>query len=264
VQLDKLTRVEDVDGAPVRLKRDDTFWLNGASGGKARAVAAIVQDGMARGLLGGRGHPGTLVTAGLSTTPQAPTVARVAEHYGLASEVWVPATAKPTAEVQAAAMAGATVRTVPPIPHRTVLVARAKAAAQRPGHLLVPYDVEHQLLVKHTARQVANVPRATKRIVVPVGSGMALAGILHGLATAGRTVPVLGIVVGNDPGKRLDRWAPPWWRQMVELRQAHQPYQEALDDVWVGTAHLDPIYEAKCAEWLRPGDLLWVVGRRSI
>jgi hypothetical protein len=56
---------------------------------------------------------------------------------------------------------------------------------------------------------------------------MSLAGILHGLAQAAFTVPVVGVVVGADPVKRLDKWAPKHWRNLCQLVQAgidfHKP-----------------------------------------
>ncbi len=48
-----------------------------------------------------------------------------------------------------------------------------------------------------------------------------LAGILHGLTQAGFTVPVVGVVVGADPVKRLDKWAPIRWRDLCTLVRTH-------------------------------------------
>ena len=73
--------------------------------------------------------------------------------------------------------------------------------------------MECQEAVEQTRLQVANIPKSTKRIVVPVGSGMSLCGILHGLQDVGLGhVPVLGIVVGASPIKRLTKYAPIFWQ----------------------------------------------------
>jgi hypothetical protein len=105
---------------------------------------------------------------------------------------------------------------------------------------------------------VANIPQDVRRLVVPVGSGMSLAGILHGLSGA---VKVLGVVVGADPTRRLARYAPWQWRWRCELRRAPWPYDKRIK-ARLGDLELDPIYEAKCLPFLEPADALWVVGIR--
>jgi hypothetical protein len=72
----------------------------------------------------------------------------------------------------------------------------------------------------------------------------------------------LGVVTGADPTKRLGKWAP-GWRRRCELVQAQQGYHDHAAETRLGELELDPVYEAKCLPFLRPGDLLWVVGRRE-
>jgi 1-aminocyclopropane-1-carboxylate deaminase/D-cysteine desulfhydrase-like pyridoxal-dependent ACC family enzyme len=109
-------------------------------------------------------------------------------------------------------------------------------------------------------------PEATtgvERIVVPVGSGMSLCGILAGLEAERLDIPVLGVIVGADPTKRLDRYAPMWrFATNLELVESGVPYDTAIEAT-LGGVRLDPIYEAKCVRFMRPGDMLWVVGIRQ-
>ena len=144
----------------------------------------------------------------------------------------------------------------------SVIVARAAAAARAPGVALIPFGMECQEAVALTAAQVASLPDDCQRVVVPVGSGMSLAGILTGLVAAGRPQGVLGVVVGASPERRLMRWAPMGWQARTELVNAGVPYDKRVDAT-LGTAHLDPVYEAKAVPFLRPGDCLWIVGHRS-
>jgi 1-aminocyclopropane-1-carboxylate deaminase/D-cysteine desulfhydrase-like pyridoxal-dependent ACC family enzyme len=116
--------------------------------------------------------------------------------------------------------------------------------------------------VRQTGRQVKNIPDAVRRIVVPVGSGMTLAGVLSGLRNAGRQTPVVGVVVGADPSRRLDRYADPDWRERVILIRSDTRYEKAVA-ASIGGVTLDPHYEAKCFPWLVDGDLLWTVGIRQ-
>jgi 1-aminocyclopropane-1-carboxylate deaminase/D-cysteine desulfhydrase-like pyridoxal-dependent ACC family enzyme len=147
--------------------------------------------------------------------------------------------------------------------YNTVLVSRAHKDAQESGWREVPFGMECPEAVAETAGQVpAVMPEGVKRVVMPVGSGMSLAGVLAGLARHGHTLPVLGVQVGADPTKRLDTYAP-GWRERCELVKSEQDYHDHAPVTILEGIQLDPVYEAKCLPYLRPGDLLWVVGIRG-
>lgn len=242
-----LTPVELCQG--VWVKRDDLFEVASVRGGKVRTCWQLAQ-----------GATG-LVTAGSRSSPQANIVAQVARELGIPARVHTP-TGELSPELLAAQAAGAEV-----VQHQagynSVIIARARDDAAERGWVNVPFGMECEEAVARTAAQVANVPEEARRIVVPVGSGMSLAGILHGLELAGRELPVLGVVVGADPSKRLDRWAPEGWRERVGLVPSGSDYHTpAATTSWWGL-ELDAHYEAKAAAHCRPGDLLWVVGLRQ-
>lgn len=228
------------------LKRDDTYAVAGVPGGKVRTCWALAQ-----------GAPG-LVTAGSRASPQVNIVASIGARLGIPVRCHTP-TGELSPEVQAAAAKGAVI-----VQHRAgynnVIVARAREDAAALAWREIPFGMECWEAVRQTSGQVRCIPDGVQRIVVPVGSGMSMAGILHGLERLGRGIPVCGVVVGADPRKRLDRWAPLFWR--AELVPAgvdyHTPVEAELDGVL-----LDPHYEAKCVPFLRPGDLFWLVGIRA-
>jgi 1-aminocyclopropane-1-carboxylate deaminase/D-cysteine desulfhydrase-like pyridoxal-dependent ACC family enzyme len=230
------------------LKRDDLWRVAGVPGGKARTCWALAQ-----------GATG-LVTAGSRASPQVNIVAQIALRLGVPCRAHTP-TGKLSSEVQAAKDAGAEI-----IQHgagyNSVIVSRAKADAAATGYREIPFGMECQEAVTQTRRQVRAIPAAVKRIVVPVGSGMSLAGILHGLRDADIDLPVLGVVVGAEPYKRLDAYAPLFWRTLVDLVPAGVDYHKAID-ADVGGVKLDPHYEAKCVRHMLPGDMLWIVGIRA-
>ena len=235
-----------VDG--VRMKRDDEWIVAGAPGAKARACYAIALAAPTAGL----------ITAGSRHSAQVHVVALIARHLGIPARVHVPA-GPDTPELVGARKAGARM-----IAHRpgynTVIVARARADADaHPYWTHIPFGMECRAAVDVMAREARTLPDDIERIVVPVGGGMSLAGILHGLA--GRTTPVLGVTVGADPTRRLDQYAPGDWRNRVTLIPAGVPYGRAVPTAYHGVL-LDPHYAAKCVPFLRPGDLLWVVGIR--
>jgi len=204
-----------------------------------------------------------LITAGSRASPQVNIVAHIARELGVPCRVHVPQGAL-SPEVQAAKDCGAEV-----VQHRagynSVIVSRARDDAARTGWREIPFGMECWEAVRATASQVPALPWGQfNRIVVPVGSGMSLAGILTGLVEANQAdVPVLGVVVGADPAKRLAKYAPVGWEGICRLVPAGLDYHKPAPDTRLGHLALDPIYEAKCLRFLEPGDLLWVVGIRQ-
>jgi len=238
----------------VWVKRDDLFRVAGVSGGKVRSCWHLAQ-----------GATG-LVTAGSRSSPQVNIVAHVAKALGIPCRVHTPE-GELSPEVKAAEAAGAEV-----VQHRagynTVIIKRARDDAKKRGWREIPFGMECTEAVTQTRAQVASIAEhvragAIKRVVMPVGSGMSLAGVLHGLRDHGLTVPVVGVVVGSDPKERLARYAPAGWESMVELRASGLPYDKpGAAEEFLGL-RLDPIYEAKCLPFMEPDDLLWVVGIRQ-
>lgn len=231
------------------VKRDDLFCVAGVRGGKARTCWHLAQ--------GSKG----LVTAGSRSSPQVNIVSHIAKRLGVPCRVHTP-NGDLSPEVQAAQDQGAEV-----IQHKagynSVIMSRAKEDAKAQGYTEIPFGMECKEAVSQTRKQIANLPFGKfGRIVVPVGSGMTLSGILWGLKDAGQDVPVLGVVVGASPEKRLDKFAPKNWRDMVSLVPAGVDYHERVEAT-VGDLVVDAHYEAKAVSHLRKGDLFWVVGIRQ-
>jgi hypothetical protein len=249
----------------VYVKRDDLFAVAGVRGGKARTCWALATATKAEGL----------ITAGSRSSPQCNIVAHIARRLGVPCRLHIPwAKAPLEGELAEAEALGAEV-----VQHQygrnSVIVARAREdARQRPDWTLIPFGMECREAVEQTRRQARSLRqygRTYARLVVPVGSGMSLAGILWGLGEfqnlgAADKKDILGICVGADPRRRLDEWAPKGWRQAVTLQAApggRDAYQRPAAETRLGDLALDPIYEAKCLPFLRPRDLLWVVGIRN-
>lgn len=145
-----------------------------------------------------------------------------------------------------------------------VIISRARADAAALGWREVPFGMEGPEAVPLTSAQTANFPLAAKRIVIAVGIGMSLSGVLHGLARQGLSRDVLAVAVGAPkPEKYINRWAPADWRRRTQLIRSEQDYSRHVDAEVAGIS-LDPVYEAKAAKFLQPGDCFWIVGRRGI
>lgn len=237
--LTPVVRVRDV-----WVKRDDLYVVAGAPGGKARTCWELAQ-----GAVG-------LVTASSRTSPQMNIVARVGAKLGIPTAVHCPR-GPDTPELAEAKHWNMDV-VVERVGYNNVIIRRAMDDAAARGWTYIPFGMECGTVAKTMATQVANIPGGCKRIVIPVGSGMSLAGLLHSTK-----LPVLGVRVGADPGKRLDKWAPSYWRQQVTLVDAGLDYHKPASVTSYGGVDLDPIYEAKCLKFLQPDDLFWVVGIRS-
>jgi 1-aminocyclopropane-1-carboxylate deaminase/D-cysteine desulfhydrase-like pyridoxal-dependent ACC family enzyme len=242
IETRRIAQTPPQDDFEIWVKRDDLYAIGGGHGGKVRACWHL-----ARGAQG-------LVTAGSRSSPQVEIVSHIAARLGIPCRLHMP-----KGELELDLAPGAE-----PVQHdagyNSVIIARAKEDAQERGWTYIPFGMECHEAAEATASQVRDLPDC-QRIVVPVGSGMTLAGILHGLDAEGFDGPIIGVRVGADPSKRLDSWAPADWRDRVQLVESGVPYEKKVQ-ASVGGLELDPVYEAKCVPFLEPGDLFWVVGRR--
>lgn len=230
------------------LKRDDLFMVGGAQGGKARTCWKL-----ARGATG-------LVTAGSRASPQVNIVARVAAKLGVPCSCHTPSGQLSFPLLEARDQFGAKV-TQYKAGYNSVIIARAHADAVKTGWKEIPFGMECREAVEQTALQYKEIPKDVCRIVVPVGSGMSLAGVVHGMLRTNRTIPIVGVVVGASPLGRLNRWLPFNFKR-IRLLNSEFNYDQSYPKPLFRDVVLDPIYEAKCIPFLEPGDLLWVVGIR--
>jgi 1-aminocyclopropane-1-carboxylate deaminase/D-cysteine desulfhydrase-like pyridoxal-dependent ACC family enzyme/DNA modification methylase len=230
-------------------KRDDLYCIHGVRGGKVRTCATL-----AAGSTG-------LVTASSRQSPQANIVAHIAKALDIPVRIHTPE-GELGEELHAAQAAGAEI-----IQHKagynSVIISRAKKDAESTGYKYIPFGMECEEAVVATATQTANIPADIKRIVIPVGSGMSLAGVIKGLQNDGRNdVKILGISVGADPIKRLDKYAKDW-RKFAVIKKSEMNYHKHAPIAQLEGVKLDPVYEAKCLPFLETGDMLWIVGIRQ-
>lgn len=276
---EKLTELTPVEKrGDIWFKRDDLFEYAGMKGGKVRTCLAYILDEMAtrknhrkRGIKG-------VISGGSRSSPQVQIVGTLATDLGLEARLHLPKGKLPS-YIEKACKGHIVKQWFPGYNH--VISARVNEDTQTLNEsggnnewLEIPFGMELEKAVDLTAEQVKNLPfddPAFRRIVVPVGSGMTLAGIIEGLQLYGptRSIPILGVVVGQDPSKRLDKWIPGRrgtnsWKDYVTLVNSEQDYHDPAptpDTIFKGI-DLDPIYEAKTVPLLEKGDLLWIVGHR--
>ena len=231
-------------------KRDDKFVLNNANGGKVRTILKA-----AKGAAG-------IVTCGARQSTMIPRAAKAANYLGIGCRLHT-ASGEYTQGMKEAERYGAEI-----IQHKpgylSVVKKRARDDANEMGWVEIPWAAECPENVEQAAAQVPDsFPDGVKRLVVCAGSGMTLAGILHGLNRRGLKMPVLAVRVGAEIDDRMDRWAPPEWRKLVTVVESPMAYSEEVDDNQCHGVRLDPVYEAKCIPFMEAGDMLWIVGMRS-
>ncbi|MBO4513508.1 MAG: pyridoxal-phosphate dependent enzyme [Victivallales bacterium] len=239
----------------VWLKRDDLFQIFGACGGKARAAYALIRQGLDLGF-------DTFVTAGSRESPQCELVSAICEGLGV-NAICVMPRGKETSIIRNIGRNSHTELVRAKLGYNTYIIHMAKKLAQERGAFYIPFGMECWDNIRMTMSQAANIPDNTGRVVVPVGSGMTLAALVNGLHLMGKRIPVLGIQVGKDPRKILDKYLFEACRDNYQIQTAPMDYHTACDGVAIDGIPLDRIYEAKCRPFLQGGDCLWIVGRRQ-
>lgn len=246
----------------LRIKHDDLFEVFGSRGGKARSCYAICKKGIEEGFKG-------FSTAGSKQSPQIQIASFMAKEFGVPLHAHTPS-GDYGYEIEIALKNGCELFQHRP-GYNNVIIARSREDAKENGFLEIPFGMECWEAVFQTATQVKSLVNleGIKRIVMPVGSGMSLSGVLWGLTYYGLTdIEILGIVVGADPSKRLEKYAPLGWDYMVEFKEANYDYHDYAPNLLkIGEDEviIDPIYEAKCLDFMDFGkdEILWSVGIRD-
>ena len=248
-------QVEHPDGGRIWLKRDDLFEVNGVSGAKARAGLALAKETGARGF----------VAAGSRHSPMVSRVARLAQALKIPCRVYTAKANDLSPAERDAVLHGADLIRPSGRGFLKRLIPMAEKDAAERGWEMVRLGLDADCYVPTNARQIENLPTEVKRIVCPVGSGMGLSSVLHGLDRIGRKdVAVLGVRVSDRPvDDLLDRRAPADWRERVKFVESGLPYETPARVTDVGGVRLDPMYEAKCLPHVQPGDLLWLFATAS-
>lgn len=253
MRLDELTPVEYYEDEGVWLKRDDMFEIYGVRGGKARSAYQVILELLKQGYK-------TIVTAGSRQSPQCEIVSFICESMGVDCKLFMPFGGDTSVITNIKNNSHTEIIRVRP-GYNNIIVARAREYAENRGCGYVPFGMECARNVEVTSEQVRNIPMECSRVVVPVGSGMSFSSIVTGMSKYGIEKPLLGVRVGKDPTKIINEYAFGLDLMDYEIVESSVDYHDPVE-AYVGGYNLDPIYEAKCFEFLERGDLLWVVGHR--
>lgn len=252
-ELSALTPVEYYEDEGIWLKRDDLFEVCGVHGGKARSAYQVILELLDKGY-------NTIVTAGSRQSPQCEIVSYICESLGVKCVLFMPFGGDTSVISHIKENKNTTIERVRP-GYNNIIIARAREYAMNRNCGYVPFGMECAKNVEVTSEQVKNIPDDVDRIVIPVGSGMSFSSVVTGMTKYGIDKPLLGVRVGKDPIKIINEYAFGLEFLDYEIVNSSVEYHTSVD-AYVGNYNLDPIYEAKCKEFLKKGDLLWVVGHR--
>ena len=253
----KLTPIEKVDN--IYLKREDKFEFAGCSGSKVRSALYIIEKAMKLGYK-------DFVSVGSRFSPQCEIISSICEKLDLKCYLFMPDATKDTSIIKNIKNNKNTtlIRELKQGAYTNVLISRAKKYAQDNNYYFINFGMEMQETIDIIAEQVKNIPNNIKRIIIPIGSGMNFCAVANGLIKYNRfDIQIIGISVGKDPMPIIFKYFPMFNFTEHKIIRVDYKYDTGIKET-IGGIILDPIYEAKCKEYLQDGDLFWIVGKRKL
>lgn len=268
-------------------KREDTYRLaNGCNGSKLRACRWLIQTARERGAR----H---VISAASVLSPQSAMAASLAREEGMFCTVIVggttPEKARRHVAIRLAAEAGAHVTSIA-VGYNPALQSAARHLAEADAESFhLPYGIttppgatlaDVAAFTNLGARQVENLPREVRTLLLPFGSGNTAAGVLTGLTRQpGHLERVTLYGIGPDRREWLaarladlgvNLAAAPFDVEHVALHPTFATYGDRMPETADGIA-FHPTYEGKIVRYLnatapdhwttRDGSTaLWVVG----
>ncbi len=253
MEINELTPVEFHESKGVWLKRDDLFEIYNARGGKARSayqiITKLLSDGYAE-----------IVTVGARTSPQCEVVSFICEALKVKCTIFMPR-GKETSVIRNIENNPCTTIERCKVGYTNYIISQSREYAKKVNAGYIPFGMECDENIKITSEQVQNIPKECNRIVVPVGGGMSFSSIMVGMNKYNIDKPLLGIAMGRNPTKTIEKYTNELTFPKYEI--VYSPYEyDKMIKANIDDVNLDPIYEAKCCEFLQQGDLLWIVGHR--
>ena len=272
-------------GENIFYKRDDLyrpFGRDNVNGGKVRQGLSLVVENLENIR---NTHNNTIITQSSVGSPQGAIVAIVAREFGLRCIVCVGGRLEQTLykhpQMRLIKKFGGEIKIVAGHGMPGVLNARINEINKKENFFNIGYGINvescYSSLIDTTANQVKNLPKELDYLVVPVGSGLQMAGMLKGVKDQNKKI---GKIIGVQAGASRKRKIEELLRGLkidYDLIAPIAPYEKLFKDENIinGGAHLDPLYEAKAHYWMRnemishygekrkhPKVCFWVIGHR--
>ena len=234
------------------VKREDLATFNNINGGKGRVISQFLKEGINQGYT-------DFVTCGSRDSVQCEMVSFICECYDIKCHLFMPQ-GKNTSIIESILNNNNTELIRTKVGYTNVIKKWSSDYAQENDYYYIPFALECDTTINVNKMQVQNIPDEVQRIVVPIGSGMNFISILTGLSEQNKKIPVLGIQIGLDPTKNIQKFLKttdvPYTIIKSELA-----YDKKPKDYHLGDIELNQTYEAKCLPYLQDNDLLWIIGK---
>lgn len=223
--------------------RLDKQCFNGIYGGKAEIAYQICQN------------TNGIVTCGSRESIQVLTFAQMCDTLSIPCQVHIPK-GKETDITSKLKNTNANI-IYEKVGYNNVLNAHAKNAANELNYKFISLGMTNCLeaieIIKNNTKKLLKQFPNTERIVVPVGSGTTMIGICEYLHNNDLNIPVLGISVGMEVNKILQKNTNYQYYNIIKSSFSYNYH--------VKHEFLNPVYEAKCVEFLKNNDTLYVVAK---
>ena len=268
-----LTPIENED---IFYKRDDLyepFGSNSVNGGKVRQVISLVSQDLTTI----RKHKNnTVITQTQVKSPSGVVIGRVAQEFGIKSILCVGGVDMKNVnnhqQLKLTRETGAKIRNVAGHGIPAVVKARVSEIADKYNYYNIGFhkhiDTSFWALFDTTANQVRNLPNDLDILIVPVASGIHMAGILLGIKKYKKRVErIVGIEVGPSRRMKILNYVDVSPKRL-DLKSFEMPYSKELSETTPHNLQLDTLYEAKAYNYMKhhlrvknKKVCLWIVGK---
>lgn len=254
--LTTLSPIELVDG--VYLKRNDKLTIYDVNGGKAQGAYYLIQEAKRLGKKG-------VVSCGSRHSPQCKLVGKISYYEGVDCHLFLPIGPETDTIVEVSKLSNCTLHRLNK-GYTSQIIKGARDFSILNDYYLIPFGMKCKENINIIAKQCANIPNTIKRVVVPIGSGVTFCGVLKGVHDYKLNCEVIGVQTGALSEDFINQNKPilnsvKYKIYTFEPNLIPKDRYATMVDASIGDVKLNPIYEAKCREFIQPGDLFWIVAK---
>lgn len=273
-----LTPIEEYNN--ILFKRDDKYIPFSdipINGGKVRQALSLILENLENIKTK---FNGTVATATSVHSPQGIIISRIAKEFGLKSIIGIgnhsnlETVCKNHSTIRKSREMGSEIKILSKFGFNSVLYRKLKDLQKINNFYIIMFGMgahaSRTAIIDSIANQVQNLPKDLDNLVIPVGSGIIMAGILTGLIKY-KIYPkrIIGIQIANtDRRKTINDLLPFMFHVNYDFILYNElPYSKFLVMKMNDNEYLDPIYEAKAFSWMlknidykKEKTLFWIVG----
>lgn len=245
-----LSPIEKINN--IFVKREDLASFDNINGGKGRVISQFIKKGIDQGYT-------NFVTCGSRDSVQCEMVSFICECYDIQCHLFMPQ-GKDTTIINNIKKNQNTELIRTKVGYTNVIKKWSSDYALENNYYYIPFALECNTTININKEQVQNIPNDVERIVIPIGSGMNFISILTGLSKYKKNIPVLGVQVGLDPTKNIQKFLKATDISYTIVK-SELAYDKKPKNYHLGNIELNQTYEAKCLPYLKDNDLLWIIGK---